>query len=56
MTTYDVPMSKGIPGVAVLDSSGKLLFSQKKGEFEHARALTPKQLTEFLEEWKPKIR
>jgi thioredoxin 1 len=53
MKQYEVPMSKGIPGLAVLDSSGKLLFSQKNGEFEHARILTPKQLTQFLEQWKP---
>ena len=53
MKMYDVPMSKGIPGIAVLDSTGKLLFSQKNGEFEHARGLTPKQLAQFLEEWKP---
>jgi hypothetical protein len=53
MKIYDVPMAKGIPGIAVLDSTGKLLFSQKNGEFEHARGLTPKQLAQFLEEWKP---
>ena len=53
MKMYNVPMAKGIPGIAVLDSSGKLLFSQKNGEFEHARALSPKQLAEFLEKWKP---
>jgi thioredoxin 1 len=53
MKQYEVPMSKGIPGLAVLDRSGNLLFSQKKGEFEHARALTPKQLSQFLEQWKP---
>jgi thioredoxin 1 len=56
MKMYDVPMSKGIPGVAVLDSNGKLLYSQKNGEFERARALTPKQLAEFLDEWKPRNR
>jgi hypothetical protein len=56
MKTYNVPMSKGIPGIAVLDSTGNLLFSQKNGEFEHARALTPKQLAEFLEQWKPRER
>jgi thioredoxin 1 len=53
MKQYEVPMAKGIPGLAVLDGTGKLLFSQKKGEFEHARALTPKQLAQFLEQWKP---
>ena len=56
MKMYDVPMSKGIPGLAVLDSNGKLLYSQKNGEFERARGLTHKQLAEFLEEWKPRNR
>jgi hypothetical protein len=37
----------------VLDSSGKVLFSQKNGEFEKARALGPEDLVKFLEKWKP---
>lgn len=53
MKQYEVPMSKGIPGLAVLDGTGKLLYSQKKGEFEHARSLSPKQLAQFLDQWKP---
>jgi thioredoxin 1 len=50
---YEVPLKRGIPGVAVLDSSGKLLFSQKNGEFENARTLGPEDLLEFLKKWKP---
>ncbi|MDP9268749.1 MAG: thioredoxin family protein [Acidobacteriota bacterium] len=53
MTKYDVPMAKGIPGVAVLDARGKLLYSQRNGEFEKARALGPEDLVAFLEKWKP---
>ena len=53
MQLYDVPMKKGIPGLAVLDSSGKLLYSQKNGEFEKARALAPEDLLQFLNKWKP---
>jgi thiol-disulfide isomerase/thioredoxin len=56
MKQYEVPMSKGIPGMAVLDASGKLLYSQKNGEFEHARALAPEDLTRFLNRWKPEKR
>jgi Thioredoxin-like len=33
MNQYEVPMSRGIPAIAVLDSTGKLLYSQKNGEF-----------------------
>ena len=50
---YDVPLGKGVPALAVLDASGKLLVSQKNGEFENARAMTPDVIREFLNKWKP---
>jgi thioredoxin 1 len=53
MEKYQVPMKKGIPGVAVLDSAGKLLYSQKNGEFEKARSLGPEDLLAFLNKWQP---
>jgi thioredoxin 1 len=53
MQQYDVPMKRGIPAAAVLDSNGKLLFSQKGGEFEKARALAPEDVLQFLNKWKP---
>ncbi len=56
MTQYQVPMARGIPGLAVLDSDGKLLLSQKNGEFEKARALAPEDLLQFLNKWKPQAR
>jgi len=56
MEQYQVPMKKGIPGLAVLDSNGKLLSSQKNGEFENARALGPEDLLAFLNKWKPPAR
>lgn len=56
MDEYQVPMKRGIPGLAVLDGSGKLLFSQKNGEFENARALGPEDLLQFLNQWKPQSR
>ena len=56
MEQYQVPMKKGIPGLAVLDSDGKLLVSQKNGEFENARALAPEDLRQFLDKWKPTAR
>jgi len=52
MEEYQVPMKKGIPALAVLDGSGKLLYSQKSGEFERARALAPEDLVGFLNKWK----
>jgi len=56
MNEYQVPMKRGIPALAVLDSSGKLLYSQKNGEFERARALGPEDLLQFLRKWKPQAR
>jgi len=54
MKGYEVPMDRGIPALAVLDAAGKLIFSQKNGEFEKARALGPEDLLAFLDKWKPK--
>jgi hypothetical protein len=51
---YEVPLNKGVPALAVADSDGKLLVSQKNGEFEDARGLTPEVLAEFLNRWKPR--
>ena len=56
MQQYQVPMKKGIPALAVLDSTGKLLYSQQGGEFEKARALAPEDVLAFLSKWKPTAR
>jgi thioredoxin 1 len=53
MQRYQVPMAKGIPALAVLDATGKLLVSQKNGEFEKARSMSPEDLLAFLNKWKP---
>jgi thioredoxin 1 len=53
MAKYEVPMKRGIPGLAVLDSNGKLIYSQKNGEFENARSLSPEDVIAFLNQWKP---
>jgi thioredoxin-related protein len=53
---FDVPLNKGIPVLAVAESDGKLVVSQKNGEFEDARGLTPDVLLEFLNKWKPEAR
>jgi thioredoxin 1 len=56
MTKYEVPMKRGIPGLAVLDSNGKLVYSQKNGEFENARAMSQDDFVAFLNKWKPGTR
>jgi len=50
---YEVPLERGVPAAAVLDSDGKLLFSQKNQEFEKAHALGPEDIVAFLNKWKP---
>jgi len=50
---FDVPLDKGVPALAVVESDGKLVVSQKNGEFEDARAMTPQAVLEFLNKWKP---
>jgi thioredoxin 1 len=50
---YDVPLDRGIPALAVLDSDGKLLYSQKQGEWESARSLDPDDVVAFLKKWQP---
>jgi len=52
VTQFEVPLDKGIPALAVAESDGKLVVSQKNGEFEDARSLTPEALLEFLNKWK----
>ena len=54
MKKYEVPKNRGIPGLAVLDPDGKLVYSQKNGEFENARAMSVDDVRAFLEKWKPK--
>jgi ketosteroid isomerase-like protein len=50
---YQIPLDKGIPALAVAESDGRLVVSQKNGEFEDARGLTPEVLLEFLIKWRP---
>ncbi len=49
---YQVPIAKGVPALAVLDSHGKLLYSQQNKEFENMRNMTSQSVTEFLNRWK----
>jgi thioredoxin 1 len=50
---YNIPLQKGVPAVAVLADNGKLLYSQKGGEFEAMRRMEPSAVTRFLVQWKP---
>jgi len=50
---FQTTLDQGVPVLAILESDGKVVFSQKQGEFEDARALTPEALADFLNKWKP---
>jgi thioredoxin 1 len=49
---YGVPLDKGVPALAVLDPSGRLVYSQRKGEFEAIRNMDSASVTAFLLQWK----
>jgi len=50
---YQVPLDRGVPALAVLSDKGKLLYSQRAGEFEAMRRMDPASVTSFLAQWKP---
>ena len=50
---YKIPLERGVPALAILDDTGKLLYSQQNGEFEAARSLDPDDIIAFLNKWKP---
>ena len=51
-TKYQVPIQKGVPALAVLNSTGTLLYAQQNKEFETLSATHIQSLTEFLNRWK----
>jgi thioredoxin 1 len=52
---YGVPLKTGvrIPSLAVLDPDGKVVYSQKNGEFDDSVRIGPQDVAEFLTKWKP---
>ena len=48
---YGIPLRKGVPALAVLDADGKVVFSQKQGEFESMRKMDPTPVGDFLRKW-----
>lgn len=51
---YGIPLGKGVPAIAVLDSHGKLLYRQTGGEFEDMRHMDTSAVTRFLKRWTPR--
>jgi thiol:disulfide interchange protein len=50
---YEVPLDRGVPALAVLSETGKLLYSQKTGQFAPMRRMESSSVTAFLVQWKP---
>lgn len=53
---YGIPLHKGVPALAVLNSQGHVIYAQRNGEFEAMRKLDSAAVTAFLEKWKPDTR
>lgn len=49
---YGVPINRGVPALAVVDSKGKPLYSQQTGEFSSMRYMDVSSVHEFLTHWK----
>jgi hypothetical protein len=50
---YRIPLKKGVPELAVLSESGKLLYSTQTAEFEKMQMVESSAVTQFLVQWKP---
>jgi thioredoxin-like negative regulator of GroEL len=48
---YEIPLKRGVPALAVLEGDGRLLYSQKGGEFEAMRRMQSSAVTQFLKQW-----
>ncbi len=48
---YGIPLKKGVPALAVLDGEGRLVYSQKNGEFESMSRMDPAAVNDFLRKW-----
>ncbi len=49
---YGVPIAKGVPALAILDSDGNVIYAQKTGQFNDMRHMDPGSVNEFLNRWK----
>ena len=48
---YEIPLKKGVPSLAVLESDGKLVV--RSGDFENSLKVGPEDVSTFLNKWKP---
>jgi thioredoxin 1 len=50
---YGIPVTLGVPALAVLSEKGKLLYGQRGGEFKSMRRMESSAVTKFLVQWRP---
>jgi thiol:disulfide interchange protein len=50
---FGIPVTLGVPALAVLSPSGKILYGQRGGEFSHMGKMEPSAVTRFLVQWRP---
>ena len=50
---FRVPLKRGIPALAVLDSRGNALYAMDQGQFADARSMSYESIKAFFEQWKP---
>jgi thiol-disulfide isomerase/thioredoxin len=49
---FGIPLKKGVPALAVLESDGRVVYAQKNGEFDSMRKMDPQSVNDFLARWK----
>ena len=50
---FGIPVTLGVPALAVLSPNGKILYGQRGGEFSHMGKMEPSAVTRFLVQWRP---
>lgn len=48
---FGIPLRKGVPALAVLEGDGRVVYSQRNGEFESMRSMDSASVTQFLRQW-----
>jgi len=49
---YGVPLTHGVPALAVVAADGAVLYSQATGQFSAMRRMEASSVTDFLTKWK----
>ena len=49
---FGIPVTLGVPALAVLSPGGKILYGQRGGEFSHMGKMEPSAVTKFLVQWR----